>query len=81
MRDWDTQMQAARKTKFPTANVMVAGWIMEDDPRRNLRLYKGVRLACVVTGWSYMKLIIHWHADGMAMGGPTSYNPIALTDI
>lgn len=83
MRDWNRDMEVilVGAGKFPTISTVIVGWIIEDNVANNLRLYKGFRMACVISGWAHMKMIVHWTADGMGMGGPTSYEPAPIVSL
>lgn len=80
MRDWNRDMETllVGAGKFPTISTVIVGWVVEDSVAKNLRLYRGIRIACVVTGWPHMKMLVHWTADGMGMGGPTNYEPLPI---
>lgn len=78
VRNWASLTEStAGAGNYPSISVVIVGWMTKPRPPESL-LYEGVRLAVVTDGDYRQKMFVHWHVEGMSLGGPVDYQPIPL---
>jgi hypothetical protein len=56
------------KGQYPTASVMIGGWLTYDNPPFT-QLFYGAKFIIVTTGPPQQRFYVHWHLDGVAYNG------------
>jgi hypothetical protein len=77
VRDWNSLSESKLQGRkmYPTISIVTVGWELEDRPPTT-RIYKGAKLAVVVGGHPQQKLFVNWSFGGLALGGPTRFDPV-----